>query len=169
MGLIRKLLGLGTGSPPARACPEADRTPYPAGLIMRKGEVCYCAVEAALMEHQVTRTKVKGGSVGGTIRVAKGLTVRGSRFRAESMPERELVPVSIGRLFITNRRIVYRGNAKSFNISLDRILGIETFADGARITTEDEGRPRIVQFTDRASADEVREVLGALFSGANAG
>jgi len=98
--------------------------------------------------------------------MSKRVTVRSSRFNADVVPETAMVPVSIGRLFITNRRVVFRGNTKSFSLPLTSIMGVaETFSDAIRLTSERSEKPRIVRFSETASAEQVREVLAAMFDG----
>jgi len=163
MGFFGKLLGL-SGGDNGVATPARLDLRSPPGLILKKGEECYSAAEGALMEDKVTRTKVRGGSVGMSARVTRGITLRASRFSADAVPETKLVPVSIGMFFVTNMRVIFRGNAKSFTVFLDKILNIEMFADATRITTDSGGKPRIVKFIDDSSVQQVRDVLAALFS-----
>ena len=156
MGLLRKLMG--------RKQPEPERERLPGqGFIMKRGEECYCDVEGVLIEQKVTRRRISGGSAGVSVRVTKRVTVRANRFQGELVPETALAPVSIGRLFISNQRVVFRGNNKSFSLALDKIMYIETFSDAVRLTSDKGGSPRIVRFTDAASAKQVRNVLSALF------
>jgi len=127
MGFFSRLLGsdsrpeTDSDRPEPRSSPQVEQPEDPdtsqmlqgveaPGLLLKKKEICYCAAEAALMEEKVKRKRIKGRSMGASIRLSKGFTIRGGTFDGEIVPESAIVPTSIGKLFITNQRIVFLGN-----------------------------------------------------------
>jgi hypothetical protein len=70
-----------------------------------------------------------------------------------------MVPISAGELIITNKRVIFRGDAKSFSFKLDKLLEINFYSDGVRLT-DDKGKPRMLQFATAANTD----VIGAILS-----
>jgi hypothetical protein len=54
--------------------------------------------------------------------------------------------------------VIFRGDAKSFNIRLDKLLELNFYSDGVRLT-DDKGKPRIVKFSDEGNTDIVGTTL----------
>lgn len=71
--------------------------------------------------------KTKGGYEGLSINVGSGLNYRIGRFAAKS--NIKLVKVDEGNLFLTNRRLIFIGNASNEIIELSLILSIKTQYD----------------------------------------
>lgn len=63
------------------------------------------------------------------------------------------------RVIITNKRVAFRGDMKSFALRLDKLLELQLFKDGIRLT-DDKGKPRMVTFASEENAD----VVGASLS-----
>ena len=178
MGVFRRLLGrdprsnVDSGRPEPRPSPQAEDTGdsqlfqgvEAPGLLLKKKEICYCAAEAALMEEKVKRKRIKGRSMGASMRLSKGFIIRGGTFDGEIVPESAIVPTSIGKLFITNQRIVFLGNNKSLNIRLGSLLGIQLFADGIRLT-DARGNPKVLKMCSEEQVGDVKGVLSGLFEG----
>ncbi len=149
------------GTSISQASPDGVAAP---GLVLKKNEICYCLAEAALMEEKVERKRIKGRSVGASFRVGKRLSLRTNSFDGEIVPESALVPVAVGRFFITNQRVIFLGDKKSLNIRLGSLLGIQLFLDGLRLT-DSRGKPRVIKFFSDDEVREVKAVLPALFEG----
>jgi hypothetical protein len=66
--------------------------------------------------------------------------------------------VSSGDFIVTNKRIIFRGDTKSFNFRFDKLLDVQFYADGVRLT-DDKGKPRLVQFAETGNGDVVGAIL----------
>lgn len=93
----------------------------PARAIIRKGEIAYGQIPAALCE--IKTVGYSGRSAGVSFRVAKGVTLRTGGFKAA--PKKELVTAAVGDLIITNKRIIFAGDKKSLSISLDNLVAVD--------------------------------------------
>lgn len=127
-------------------------------VVLQKAERAHWMEPASLLEERVVSRRYEGGSQGFSFRIAKGVSYRVGAHRGHLVADRALVPVSTGDLIITDRRVVFRGNAKSFNLRLDKILEIGLCSDGARLT-DDRGKPRMVRFSSEDNTDIVGGVL----------
>lgn len=98
----------------------------PSQVRLKDGEAAYYADEAVLYEKQTTGYESKSASV--RVRVSKNVTIGSGGGRGKAVKEN--VPVSSGELMISNQRIVFAGNLKSFEFSLDKLTNHHVLADG---------------------------------------
>jgi hypothetical protein len=129
-------------------------------LVKQKNEVVHWVEPSSLAEEKVVRRRYEGGSQGVSLRIAKGVSYRVGGHRGHIVSETGIVPVSIGDLVITNQRIIFRGDGKSFAIKLDKILDIQIFTDMIQFSENNKPKPRMVMFKDVGNHD----IVGAVFS-----
>ena len=79
------------------------------------------------------RIKYVGGSIGGSIRVAKGIYLRQSAFKGKRVEHFESELQGIGLLIVTNKHIYFDSEKKSFRIKYDKIVSIKPLKDGVII------------------------------------
>ncbi|MBS3933699.1 MAG: hypothetical protein KGZ35_05025 [Truepera sp.] len=146
---LRLLTEIQNGNPPTIAVPN---------VILQKGELAYWSEPASILEERVVKRRYEGGSQGFSFRIAKGLSYRVGGHRGHIVTDTAVVPVSFGELIVTNKRVIFRGDAKSFNIRLDKLLELNLYSDGVRLT-DDKGKPRMVKFDDERNTDVVGATL----------
>ena len=98
----------------------------PRQAILKTGEKAYGSVAARLQEVQTVG--YSAGTAGVSMRVAKGLTVRTGGVRAHAV--KGAVIVASGELVITDKRVLFAGDKKSFDILRDNILNVTHYIDG---------------------------------------
>jgi hypothetical protein len=98
----------------------------PSQALVKAGEKAYGAVKASLQE--VKTVGYSAGTTGMSVRVAKGVTLRTSGTRGKAV--KGLVSVAAGELVITDKRVIFSGDQKSFAIPLDDLLGTTNYSDG---------------------------------------
>lgn len=120
----------------ARRAEELDRvrtgslTPvYGCQSILQKGESAFMTISASLLEMKTTR--YAGRSAGVSFRVAKGVTLRTGGYGGHAV--KELIETAHGQLAVTNRRLLFAGDAKSRATKLNKIVSIERFDDGIAV------------------------------------
>jgi hypothetical protein len=146
---LRLLTEIQNGNPPTIAVPN---------VILQKAELAYWSEPASILEERIVKRRYEGGSQGFTFRIAKGVAYRVGGHRGQLVTDTAVVPVSSGELIVTNKRVIFRGDTKSFNLRLDKLLEINFYSDGVRIT-DDKGKPRVVKFDDEANTDIVGATL----------
>ena len=67
-----------------------------------------------MAEEKVISRKYQGGSQGMSFRVMKGVSYRVGGHRGHITSETGVVAVSDGELILTNNRVIFRGDKKSF-------------------------------------------------------
>ena len=117
-----------------RAFSDAPLLPVsPNALVLQAGETCYWQESAQLAELQ-TRTHFEGGSLGVSVRIARGVYLRPSRFAGAPVSQTSMQIDDTGSVFVTNTRVVFIGARGAKSITLKQLAGLETFSDGVRLT-----------------------------------
>ncbi|MGV8130932.1 MAG: hypothetical protein ACP5N7_02405 [Candidatus Pacearchaeota archaeon] len=128
-------------------------------VIMRKGEQAYWSEPSSLVEEKVIRRTYQGGSKGMSFRVMKGVSYRVGGSRGHIVSETGMVEVSKGSLIITNKRVIFTGEGKSFTVALDKILDLQIFSNGLYITETNKAKQKMVKFAEEGNHDIVGATL----------
>jgi hypothetical protein len=128
-------------------------------LILQKGEIAHWCEAGDIMEERVVSRRYQGGSQGVSVRIAKGVSYRIGSHRGHLITDTAVIPVSSGELIVTNKRVVFRGDNKSFSLRFDKLLDVHFFRNAVRVTG-DKGKPHLVQFDDEDNS----EIVGAVLS-----
>lgn len=110
-------------------------TVYADKLILNPDEICHYYTNATRL---ITKNRVVGysGSSGGiSVRVTKGISLKtGSH---QGTPIRgDVTEETRGRLFITNKRIIFMSVKNSFEIKLEKIIATEYYSNGIGIQND---------------------------------
>lgn len=116
-------------------------------IFLKRGEIEYMTLPCEMLAERVVARHYRGGSRGVSIRVMKGVSFRVGQSRGISVPETAIVKVCSGELTLTNQRVVYSGNTKSFNSSLEKVVDAEFYTDGVRLMFTSRN-PVILRFWD---------------------
>ncbi|MCC3346142.1 hypothetical protein [Psychrobacter sanguinis] len=126
-------------------------------IILKKGEVAHFSYFADLIEERAVRGRYQGGSAGVSFRVAKGVNFRVGQSRGTYHSDREPVAVSSGKLIVTNKRIIFDGDKKGFNITIGQLLSYEVF-DNSILVKPTRGNPRLVEFKDTSYDPDILDM-----------
>ena len=137
-----------------------------AGVVLRRGEVVHWREPGSLLEERVVRRRCEGVSQGVSIRIMKGVSYRIGQQRGQLVSATGLVAVSSGDLILTSKRILFHGDRKSFAFTYEKLLGVEMYTDGVRLTA-DTGNPRLVRLTRPENLDVLGSVLSQLVNRAS--
>jgi hypothetical protein len=134
---------------------------FPANNIMLKpGENCHWFATAILIEERVVSRRTVGSSRGVSVRIMKGVSYRIGSSKGQLISETGLVPVTSGVLYVTNKRMVYSGERKSFEIPYNKLIDMELYSDGMKFSVTNRQKPYIF----RTSRIEDIEAIGLLLS-----
>ena len=126
-------------------------------IILKKGEVAHFSYFADLIEERAVRGRYQGGSAGVSFRVAKGVNFRVGQSRGTYHSDREPVAVSSGKLIVTNKRIIFDGDKKGFNITIGQLLSYEVF-NNSILVKPTRGNPRLVEFKDTSYDPDILDM-----------
>ncbi len=115
---------------------ELRLTPTEADIILQKGEVCYFSQMAtwAQLKTVMTRTGYSGFST--SVRIMKGVSYRVGNIAPRFAASEQLQSKDAGILYLTNRRLFFKGDKRSTSIALPRILAVEPYVDGIEVTKD---------------------------------
>jgi hypothetical protein len=113
-------------------------------LVRRPGEIFHFSASATLRELRVVSKGVRGGSVG----IVLPLPILGASFllgstRAHVVHEHQWATLSIGRLMLSNLRVVLNpvGAHKPVSVDLQDILSYHCFANGVTLHAQGHDKP----------------------------
>ena len=98
----------------------------PSQALVKAGEKAYAAARGSLQESKTVG--YSAGTSGVSVRVAKGVTLRASGTRGKAV--KGLVNIASGELVITDKRVVFAGDRKSFVIALEDLVNTTNYSDG---------------------------------------
>lgn len=133
-------------------------------VIFQKGEQAHWSEAGDILEERVVGRRYVGGSSGVSIRIAKGVSYRVGAHRGNIVADKAVVAVSSGDFIITSKRAIFRGDKKSFALAIPKLLDVNFFSNGVRLT-DDKGKPRTVKFETRGNVDIVGAVLSRVING----
>ncbi|MFT2816353.1 DUF2510 domain-containing protein [Leifsonia sp. A12D58] len=120
-------------------------------IALKPGEVGRASFDAVLMKEVAIR-KMRGGSKGFNIHIAKGVNYRTAQVRVHSVVVGTHLQVQDrGVLTVTNQRAVFAGQARTLEFRFDKLVGIEQFKDGLRINVSNRQLASLFRITPPSS------------------
>lgn len=114
-----------------------DLTPVDVPIHLKNGEICYFAdPTATLLEPRAVRS---GGFGGGSIRVARGVSIHTGRIASESHDEWRRI--TTGALYVTNKRIIFDGATKNRIIPIADVMSVVANPREALLNSEKLQKP----------------------------
>ncbi len=129
-------------------------------VILQKSEKAYWLEAGTLTEERAIRSNYGGGSSGLSFRIAKGVSYRIGSHKGSITSEKKFVPVSEGEFIITNQRLIFKGNMKSFAVKIDKILDTHLFTNGFQFTEVNKIKPKLIFFAEEGN----HNIIGAILS-----
>jgi len=122
-------------------------------------ENCHWVADVTLMKEKSfnPNTDISDATI-----IKKGLRYQVGSSKANLMTETDFVPVSTGVLYITNQRMIFSGEGKSFDIPYDRLIDIGIYNDGMKFSVSHNEKPYIFKTLE----EEDTEAVGLLLSNA---
>lgn len=133
---------------------------YLTRLILKKNEVCHFECSAKRYITEVTKKHVERHD-GASIRIAKRFSVHIGCSKSHVNKIEDEVKYS-GKLFITNKRIIFSGQIKSFTVAYRNLIAITPYSDGFELQSENISYGIIINTID--GSKEVNAILYGVFS-----
>jgi hypothetical protein len=103
------------------------------GIALQKGETCHYEGAAAWKELR-TRTRTVGYSGFSTsIRIMKGVSYRTGTVRPQRVTTEQLETVDTGRVYITNKRVIFDGSRKNSAWRYSSLIGARRYSDAIEL------------------------------------
>ena len=128
--------------------------PIPLQIMLPKTEICYFASNAELYE---TRKVTKSVSYGGPsirMKILKGVYYRAGNLGFRPHSEDELTLIDSGKLYITNKRLLFVGSKQNKPIQLNKIIDFTVYRNGLEVLKDSGKSPfyKMVSNADLAGA-----------------
>jgi hypothetical protein len=103
------------------------------GPLLEEGEPVHWATAAELYEEKVIRRYSQGGYSGISVPIYKGIRWHAGGYRTQPVVQTGMVATDHGNLFVTDRRVVYVGQQRSFSIPYKHVLAIQGYSDAVAV------------------------------------
>lgn len=100
---------------------------------LTKGETIIWLFYNVKYHEDTIKRSYEGGSRGASVRVAKGVYLRGGSYRGKVVESNYLKLIGVGMMAITNKNIYYASNQKTFKLPHQKIVGVKPYSDGIQI------------------------------------
>lgn len=115
-------------------------------FILKRNEIIHWGCKANLL--MFTQHKYVISAFSSNIKIAKGLNYRVGSYSKIPSNSIELTKTDLGFLWITNQRLAYQGNVKSWAIDLNKIISINLAKEGLIIYKQSRETPYILELED---------------------
>jgi hypothetical protein len=117
------------------------------GLSLQAKEICHYIAEIDWLEQRTVTKKVNYAGVSTRFRLAKGVYLRAGSIKPLRVTEDVWKEIDSGRVFVTNKRIIFVGALGNKTIQLGKILDFSVYSNGIEIE-KDAGRSPFFQFNN---------------------
>jgi len=101
-----------------------------------ENEYCYFTSNADWLEKPALTKRKNHEKQTARPKILRGTFYRAGSIAVQSIGSGEMQNFEYGKVFLTNKRIIFAGNKKNSNIQLNKILSINPFSDGVEIEKE---------------------------------
>jgi hypothetical protein len=119
-------------------------------ISLPKTEECYFVCDSDWYEHRSVTTRINYGGVQARIKIMKGLYYSTGSMGVQMVKSEELIMIDSGKIYLTNKRLIFVGSKKTSNIKLSKILSINPYADALEIVKDTGKLPTITLEKDKA-------------------
>ena len=142
---------------------ENDQAPvYSVPINLQRGETCHAVVDATWMELRTRTERINYGGPVASIRICKGVRYRVGSVRVQRITREELTEIDRGRLYLTNKRVIFDGTKKNTTIRLSGLLSFTPFSDGVVLEKASGKSPHLL--IHNADVEIFHVTLGALLA-----
>jgi hypothetical protein len=124
---------------------------------LQKSEKCYFIIQVDWYEQRTVTKRINYAGPTARIKIMKGVYYRVGSVSGERVTNEEWKLIDSGRVYLTNKRLIFMGSKKNSNIRLDKILSFTPYSDGIEINKET-GRSPLLSFKDNV------DIFGLLLS-----
>ncbi len=126
---------------------------------LQKNEKCYFVKDVELHELRRITKRINYGGPTFRVKIMKGLYYRVGSLAVRPVSEDIMTRIDSGKLYLTNKRLIFNGSKKNTTIRLNKIIDFEGFRNGVSID-KDSGKSPFYTFSE--DIDLFCVTLGAL-------
>ena len=114
---------------------------------IQKSEKLYFKANLNWLEQRRITKRVDYHGITGRIKIARGIYYRAGSMQAQPVSEDILKQIDSGTIYLTNKRLIFRGSKGNKTIRLDKILDAEPYSNGIHIQ-KDSGKSPFLEFSN---------------------
>jgi hypothetical protein len=99
-------------------------------IALQKNERCHFAARCSWYELRTKTIRADYSGVSYRIRIAKGLYYRVGSVKVAPVKQEQLTQIDSGKIYFTNKRVIFDGGRANKTIKLSALIGIEPYTDG---------------------------------------
>lgn len=130
-------------------------------LNLLNGENCYCTSNVDWYESRTITKRINYAGPTVRLQIMKGFYYRAGSLSVDRETAEKYLLIDSGKLYLTNKRLIFIGAKKNSNIKLEKILSIIPYRDGIGIQ-KDTGKSPLIQLKN--NPDIFTMTLGRLIN-----
>lgn len=123
--------------------------PIPVEIILSKNELCYFVNKVDLYETRKVTKRVSYGGPTMRVKIVKGVYYRAGNLGVKAHSEEELTFIDSGKLYITNKRLLFVGSKQNKPVQLNNIIDFKVYDNGLEVS-KDSGKSPFYKMTPNA-------------------
>ena len=123
--------------------------PIQIDINLQKNEQCYLSINAEWLEHRTVTQRINYGGVGYRVKIMKGVYYRAGSVKVQRITSEELQVIDSGKVYVTNKRLIFVGHKKNSTIQIGKILSLTPYSDGVGIE-KDSGKSPILKVANNS-------------------
>lgn len=120
---------------------NAELVPIESPINLQKSEVLYFSTKTDWYEERTRTTSISYGGLGTKFKICKGVYLRAGSIAPSRITEGYLKLIDSGKLYFTNKRLIFMGEHGNKLIPYSKIFSFTPFADGIEIDKETGKKP----------------------------
>ena len=128
---------------------------------LQRGEICHAAANATWMEMRTRTERINYGGPVASIRIMRGLSYRVGSVKVQRITRNELTQIDEGRVYVTNKRVIFDGSLKNTAFRLSSVLSFSPYSDGVALEKSSGRSPHLILDGD---IEQFHAVLGAVLA-----
>jgi hypothetical protein len=113
---------------------------------LHRNELCYFKTDVGWWEYRKQTKRIRYGGLTARVPIAKGLYIRAGDLGIKPVSEDVFVQLDSGLIYLTNKRVIFRGTKKNKTIRIPKILTITPYKNGVDIE-KDTGKSPFLDFS----------------------
>lgn len=113
-------------------------------ILFKKGEILHWGVDAVLRKYKTVTNRINYAGPIGSIKIMKGVRFRIGSLGFVPSTKEHLIEEDCGYMWLTNKRIGFKGQRKSFTLDFTKLLCFELTNAGLELTKEGKNIPYII-------------------------
>ena len=138
---------------------EKGLEPISVPLRLQHEEECFFGHPASLLKLKAPRGTAGYHGLRVSIPITKGVKYRAALFHYAIAPKEEWMQVDSGEFFVTNKRLIFRGEKASNSIYLAKALSLECYELGTVIARKENGPPFVVSGVPAIQVEAILELI----------